>query len=102
MSKKHTGIVAFDLDPLNPPAMTAEEMRALDEMPDEAIDYSDIPPVGQRRWTKPGAVTTRSSKREVTVSLDADIIDFLQATDKLENRMNDILRDYVESQRKAS
>jgi uncharacterized protein (DUF4415 family) len=102
LSEKRTGTVVFHLDPLNPPTITAKELVALDEMPDEAIDYSDIPPLGQRRWTKPGAVTAPSSKREVTVSLDADIVDFFQSADKLDIRMNDILREYVDSQRKAS
>ena len=102
MSEKRTGTVVFDLDPLNPPTMTAEELKALDEMTDEAIDYSDIPRLDQRQWIKSGAVAAPSPKREVTVSLDGDIVDFFQPADKLDIRMNDILREYVDAQRKAS
>jgi len=35
--------VYFRLDPSNSPTMTEEEMKALRELRDEDIDYSDIP-----------------------------------------------------------
>lgn len=58
MSEKRTRTVVFHLDPLNPPAMTPEEMAELDELPDEAIDYSDIPSVAGRRWVRGGDAAT--------------------------------------------
>ena len=47
MSNEPTGLVRYKLDPDNPPTLTAEEQQAwkeLQEMRDEDIDYSDIPP----------------------------------------------------------
>jgi hypothetical protein len=46
MTVKSSSTVRFRLDPDNPPTLTAEERQAwkeLQEMPDEDIDYSDIP-----------------------------------------------------------
>ena len=48
-----TGLVTYRLDPNNPPALTAEAQQAwteLQEMGDEGIDYSDIPPLPTTGW----------------------------------------------------
>jgi hypothetical protein len=41
-------LVHYELDPANPPALTEEQiarLKALAVMPDEDIDFSDIPPL---------------------------------------------------------
>ena len=46
MRKKRERIVGMELDPKNPAPLTRKqkaELTALAEMPDEKIDYSDIP-----------------------------------------------------------
>ena len=79
-----------------------EEIRALQEMPDEEIDYSDIPPVTD--WGK--AVVGRfyrPVKETVTVRLDADVLDWLKQGGKgYQTRMNKILRAVMEQQRKKA
>ncbi len=79
-----------------------EEIRALQEMPDEEIDYSDIPPVTD--WSK--AVVGRfyrPIKETVTIRLDADVLDWLKQGGKgYQTRVNKILRAVMEQQRKKA
>jgi len=52
MKKK---MVEYDIDLVNPPALTAEqvvELNALRAKPDSEIDYSDIPPLQESFWKK--------------------------------------------------
>ncbi len=79
-----------------------EEIQALQEMPDEEIDYSDIPPVTD--WSK--AVVGRfyrPIKETVTIRLDADVLDWLKQGGKgYQTRVNRILRAVMEQQRKRA
>jgi len=79
-----------------------EEIRKLQEMPDEEIDYSDIPPVGD--WSK--AVVGRfyrPIKETVTIRLDADVLAWLKQGGKgYQTRVNSILRAVMEQQRKKT
>jgi uncharacterized protein (DUF4415 family) len=73
----------FRLDPANPPTMTQEERQAWKEfksMPDEAIDFSDIPLQtggGRRRVSE---LVSAENKLQITLRLEADLITFLRAT----------------------
>lgn len=79
-----------------------EEIRVLQEMSDEEIDYSDIPPVTD--WSK--AVVGRfyrPVKETVTIRLDADVLDWLKQGGKgYQTRVNRILRAVMEQQRKKA
>jgi len=79
-----------------------DEIRKLQEMPDEEIDYSDIPPVTD--WSK--AVVGRfykPIKETVTIRLDADVLDWLKQGGKgYQTRVNSILRAVMEQQRKKT
>lgn len=79
-----------------------EEIRALQGMPDEEIDYSDIPPVTD--WSK--AIVGRfyrPVKETVTIRLDADLLDWLKQGGKgYQTRVNKILRAVMEQQRKKA
>jgi uncharacterized protein (DUF4415 family) len=82
--------------------MTADEIRALKRLPNAAIGYSDIPPLVGRQWTKPGALVPTENKKQVTLRLDADVIEFFRSTGKrYQSRMNAVLREYVQSNRRA-
>lgn len=76
-----------------------EELKVLQELPDEEIDYSDIPPVTD--WS--GAVVGRfyrPVKETVTIRLDADVLDWLKKGGKgYQTRVNKILRAVMERQR---
>ncbi len=79
------------------------ELAALIALPDEQIDTSDIPE--QRDWS--GArrgVFFRPLKRQITLRLDADVIDWFQRQTKAEKgyqtQINQALREYVEARSK--
>jgi uncharacterized protein (DUF4415 family) len=79
-----------------------EEIRVLQEMTDEDIDYSDIPTVTD--WSK--AVVGRfyrPVKETVTIRLDADVLDWLKQGGKgYQTRVNSILRAVMEQKRKKA
>src|ERR1035441_5910733 len=104
MKEKNTGIVRFRLDPSNPPKMTAEELRRLREMKDEDIDYSDAPASPKDAvWTRPGALVPAGNKKQITVRLDADVLEFFKKTGtRYQSRINAALREYIKANEKAS
>ena len=82
--------------------MTADEIRALKRMPDKAINYGEIPPLEGRLWTSPGALVPAENKKQVTLRLDAEVIEFFRATGRrYQSRMNAVLREYVQANRRA-
>lgn len=107
MSEKNTGIVRFKLDPQNPPKLTAEQraqLRRLREMKDEDIDYSDAPPSPPDAvWTRPGRLIPDGNKKQITVRLDADVLEFFKKTGtRYQSRINAALREYMKANEKAS
>ncbi|HTZ88755.1 MAG TPA: hypothetical protein VMA71_00360 [Alloacidobacterium sp.] len=54
MSEKSIGTVRFRLDDKKLPTLTNEQMDALRKLKDDEIDYSDIPPQTNVKWTRPG------------------------------------------------
>jgi uncharacterized protein (DUF4415 family) len=86
---------------LKPPfsrELTDEELASLS---DEDIDYSDIPKVSSEWFAKARIVYPHERKQQLTVRLDADVVDFFKAKGKgYQTRMNEVLRTYVEAMRK--
>jgi uncharacterized protein (DUF4415 family) len=81
--------------PLRP--LTAKERREvakLAAMPDDKIDYSDIPPLTERFWKN--ALRNpfyRPVKQQLTVRLDADVVAWLREQGKgYQTRINALLR----------
>ncbi|MEO6807204.1 MAG: BrnA antitoxin family protein [Edaphobacter sp.] len=96
-------MVRFKLDPVNPPKMTAAQMKRLREMKDREIDYSDIPPQRGVVWTRPGALIPEGNKKQITVRLDADVLEFFKKTGmRYQSRINAALREYMKAHEKAS
>jgi uncharacterized protein (DUF4415 family) len=69
-------------------------LTALASLPDDKIDYSDIPPLTERFWNN--AVRNpfyRPIKQQLTVRLDADVIAWLRKQGKgYQTRLNGVLR----------
>jgi uncharacterized protein (DUF4415 family) len=105
MNSKPTGLVTYRLDPDNPPILTAEERKActeLQEMGDEGIDYSDIPPLPGTGWRRVSELVPAENKQQITLRLDADLITFFRATGRrYQSRINAALREYVNAQKRA-
>ena len=105
MNSEPIGLVTYRLDPDNPPVLTAEEQQAwtkLQEMGDEGIDYSDIPPLPTTGWRRISELVPAENKQLITLRLDADLIAFFRATGRrYQSRINAALREYVTAQKKA-
>jgi len=104
MNAKSTGIVRFKWDPKNPPKMTAKQMKRLREMKDEDIDLSDAPASPRDAvWTRPGAMVPVENKKQITVRLDADVLEFFRKTgSRYQSRINAALREYMKAHENAS
>lgn len=92
-----TKLVSYEIDLASPPPLTETqkaELKALAAMPDEAIDYSDIPPLTEAFWQN--AVRNpfyRPVKTSTTVRIDADVLAWLRAQGRgYQTRINAILR----------
>ncbi|OAI10301.1 BrnA antitoxin family protein [Methylomonas methanica] len=91
-------IVRYEIDLNNLPPLTEErkaELKALAEMPDSEIDYSDIPPLDESFWKN--AVHNpfyKPTKTSTTVRVDADVLAWLKSQGKgYQTRINAILRE---------
>ncbi|MGB0123139.1 MAG: BrnA antitoxin family protein [Silvibacterium sp.] len=100
MKSKRTGIVKFRLDPANPAKLTAKQKTALQVRP---IDHSDIPSQKGMTWTRPGALIPAENKQQITLRLDADLLQFFRKTGKrYQSRINAALREYVNAHKKPA
>lgn len=76
--QQQTDLVKYEFDPANPSALTEKqqaELATLAALPDDAIDYSDLPAMSERDWQ--GAQIGRfyrPIKKPVTVRIDADVL----------------------------
>jgi uncharacterized protein (DUF4415 family) len=97
MRKKSERIVNMKLNPANPGPLTRKQksdLAALAAMPDEKIDYSDIPAKAAGFWDDAvrGGLY-RPVKRQLTVRIDADILAWLKSQGTgYHSRLNEILR----------
>lgn len=79
-----------------PRPLPIEELAA---MPDEEIDFSDIPELGED-FFRNARLVMPSPKQQVTVHIDADVLDWFKAQGKgYQSRMNAVLRAYVATRR---
>ena len=91
----------------HPMPLTAQQRKRLKRvaaMPDDEIDYSDIPrQTGAVQWTRPGALVSSENKQQVTLRLDADVLKFFRDTGRrYQSRINAALREYVHAHRKSA
>jgi uncharacterized protein (DUF4415 family) len=87
----------MELNPANPAPLTRKqkvELAALAAMPDDGIDYSDIPKKPAGFWADAvrGGLY-RPVKRQLTVRIDADVLAWLRSRGTgYHGRLNQILR----------
>ena len=79
------------------------DLSALEALPDDQIDTSDIPEVRDWSGAKRG-VFFRPASQEITLMLDADVVNWFkeQAPDErdYQTRINRALREYVKQRRR--
>ena len=90
--------VRFEIDPAQQPELTDKqkaEIKALSKMPDESIDYSDIPALDEEFFKN--AVRNpfyKPTKTPTTVRVDSDVLVWLKSQGKgYQTRINAILRE---------
>ena len=78
----------------NVPESIRKELAALTVKPVSEIDFSDLEPTTEQDWH--GALRGqlyRSIKQQLTVRIDADVLEWLKSEDKdYQGRLNEILR----------
>ena|SRR6266481_4843297 len=100
MSVKTTGAVKFTLNPKRPPTLNGKARARLAALSDKSIDLTDIPATHGVAWKRPGLLVPEEKKRQITLRIDADVLDFFKTTGKrYQTRMNEVLRTYVDAQR---
>lgn len=79
--------------------MTDEQLRRLESISDEDIDYSDILPTGPEDWENAvRGVFFRPVKKSISLRLDADVLAWFKCQGKgYQTRMNQVLRQYMVS-----
>ena len=79
--------------------LSVEELAAL---PDDAIDTSDIPELGDDFWRKAEIVAPEGTE-QVTLRVKKSVLQAYRATGKgYQTRMNAVLESYARSLRKSS
>ena len=74
------------------------DLARIDRMKDSDIDYSDIPPL-DKTFLKKATTAWPPAKKQLTIRLDADVLDWLKGHGKgYQTRINRILRVVMESQ----
>ena len=76
------------------------DLKRIDALRDEDIDYTDIPALDED-FFKEARVVVPPGKKQLTLRLDADVLAWLKAQGKgYQSRINAILRMYYEAHRK--
>ena len=76
------------------------DLKRIDALRDEDIDYSDIPALDKGFFEK-ARVVVPPGKKQLTIRLDADVLTWLKAQGKgYQSRINAILRMYYDAHRK--
>lgn len=97
MKPKRDKMVRYEVNLDNLPPLTEAqkaELAALAELPDDSIDYSDIPSLSEDAFkTAIRGRFYRPVKQQITARVDADVVDWLKSYGKgYQSRLNAILR----------
>ena len=106
-SRRDALVVVSVKDMRKRPKLTVEQKRrlaALENLPDDKIDYSDIPEMTEADFNRPHWIGLHyhPGKKSVTIRLDDDIVKWFKAQGKgWQTKMNWVLRLYFASHRKT-
>ena len=77
----------------------ASDLKRVDALQDEDIDYSDIPELDADFFRK-ARVVIPPRKQQLTIRLDADVLAWLKSQGRgYQSRINAVLRAYYEANR---
>lgn len=88
-------IIRKSMDEIRSTPISRKRLAEIAALPDDEIDYSDIPPLTEKFWQN--AVRNpfyRPVKKQVTLRIDADILAWLrqQGQEGYQSRLNAVLR----------
>ena len=79
-------------------SISQKRLEEILNIPDEAIDTSDIPELDDRFWENAKMVTP-IAKKAVSIRLDSDVLDWFKGQGKgYQSIINNVLRTYVHHQ----
>lgn len=80
------------------PPMGEERAKELEAMPDEDIDYSDIPPLDEDFFKNAKLVKRKPRTEQISIRIDTEVLEWFKnhAKEKgYQTLINDVLRTYV-------
>ena len=81
---------------------THSNLKKIDAMRDEDIDFSDIPELDDD-FFKNAKVVVSPGKKQIALRVDTDVLEWMKGQGKgYQSRMNAILRSYYEAHRNHS
>lgn len=79
--------------------ISPKRLKELENIPDEAIDTSDIPELDDRFWENAKMVEP-ITKQSISIRLDSDVLEWFKSQGKgYQTFINNVLRTYVEHQK---
>ncbi|MBF2058182.1 MAG: BrnA antitoxin family protein [Cyanobacterium sp. T60_A2020_053] len=79
--------------------ISPKRLKEIANIPDDAIDTSDIPELDDNFWRKAKMVKP-ITKKTISIRLDSDILDWFKCQEKgYQTSINNVLRTYVEHQK---
>ena len=79
--------------------ISPKRLKEIANIPDDAIDTSDIPELDDSFWEK-AKMTKPITKQSISIRLDSDILDWFKSQGKgYQTFINSVLRTYVEHQK---
>ncbi len=82
--------------------ISQKRLQEIEDIPDQAIDTSDIPELDENFWAN-AKIVKPINKKAVSLRVDSDILDWFKSQGKgYQSLMNSVLRSYVEHQINSS
>jgi uncharacterized protein (DUF4415 family) len=80
--------------------ISPKRLEEIQNIPDSAIDTSDIPELDERFWENAQMVKP-ITKKAISIRLDSDVLDWFQKQGKgYQSMINTVLRSYINHQEK--
>lgn len=80
-------------------SISPKRLEELQNIPEDAIDTSDIPELDANFWSKAKLVKP-ITKKSISIRVDSDVLDWFKSQGKgYQSLMNAVLRSYVEHQK---
>ncbi|MBD2287440.1 BrnA antitoxin family protein [Microcystis wesenbergii FACHB-1317] len=77
-----------------------ERLKQIENIPDSAIDTSDIPELDDHFWSN-ATLVKPITKKAISIGIDEDILDWFKSRGKnYQTMINTVLRSYVEHYQK--